>query len=102
MSHDFRKAENALKRAVEYEGVGKPESALEILHTVLISKKHRSWTKTHESIMLKIVDICVDLKLNQAAKECLYQYRNITQTQAPHSLEGIIIFIFLSFFKLKI
>ena len=90
MSHDFRKAENALKRAIEYENVGKQTVAMEILHAVLTSRRHRSWTKTHESIMIKLMDLCVELRQVNMAKECLHQYRNITQTQAPHSLEVVI------------
>ena len=90
MSHDFRNAENALKRAIEYENVGKQAVAMEILHAVLTSRRHRSWTKTHESIMIKVLDLCVNLRQVHMAKECLHQYRNITQTQAPHSLEVVI------------
>ena len=40
--------------------------------------------------MLKYIDIAVDLKLHRHAKDGLHQYRNISQQQAPQSLEAII------------
>lgn len=64
--------------------------AIKILHSVLVSRRHRNWTKTHEAIMIKLMDLCVKNRQPHMAKECLHQYRNITQTQAPHSLEVVI------------
>jgi translation initiation factor 3 subunit A len=60
------------------------------LHDVLTAKKSRTWVKVLESIMLKYIDIAVDLKLHRHAKDGLHQYRNISQQQAPQSLEAII------------
>ena len=60
------------------------------MHDVLTAKKSRTWVKVLESIMLKYIDIAVDLKLHRHAKDGLHQYRNISQQQAPQSLEAII------------
>ena len=60
------------------------------MHDVLTAKKSRTWVKVLESIMLKYIDIAVDLKLHSHAKDGFHQYRNISQQQAPQSLEAII------------
>jgi translation initiation factor 3 subunit A len=36
--------------------------ALDTLHEILGSRKHRTWTLTHEVIMKKYIDLCVDLQ----------------------------------------
>jgi len=59
--------------------VSKPEQALEVLYDVIKSKRHRTWQKTHEPIMLKYLELCVELKKSHLAKEGLYQYKNICQ-----------------------
>ena len=85
-----QKPENALKRANELSAIGNEKGALQVLHDVLTAKKSRTWVKVLESIMLKYIDIAVDLKLHRHAKDGLHQYRNISQQQAPQSLEAII------------
>ena len=91
-AHPFptQKPENALKRANELSAIGNEKGALQVLHDVLTAKKSRTWVKVLESIMLKYIDIAVDLKLHRHAKDGLHQYRNISQQQAPQSLEAII------------
>ena len=91
-THPFltQKPENALKRANELSAIGNEKGALQVLHDVLTAKKSRTWVKVLESIMLKYIDIAVDLKLHRHAKDGLHQYRNISQQQAPQSLEAII------------
>ena len=59
--------------------MNKKKAALDVLSDVLRSKKHRTWQKVHESIIFKYLDLCVDLKRSQSAKEGLYQYKNICQ-----------------------
>lgn len=36
--------------------------ALEVLHDVLTSRRHRTWSNTHELIMKKYIDLCILLK----------------------------------------
>jgi translation initiation factor 3 subunit A len=79
-----------LKRANELISNKQPHEALELLHDVLVSKKFRTWQKSHETIMCKYLDICVSLKKSRDAKDGLHQYRNITLQQAPASLEVVI------------
>ena len=64
----FTKPENALKRAEELIAVGQPHAALQTLHDVITSKRHRTWQKILETIMFKYVDLCVELKKGRFAK----------------------------------
>lgn len=86
----FARPENALKRADELENVGQKQAALQALHDVVTSKRHRTWSKTYESIMFKLIDLCVEMKKRNQAKEALMQYRNMCQTVAINSLEEVI------------
>jgi translation initiation factor 3 subunit A len=83
--------ENALKRAEELERVGPKQkiTALQTLHEV-VCKKHRTWSKTYESIMFKHIDLCVELKKRNIAKEALMQYRNMCHLVNIASLEEVI------------
>lgn len=64
----FTKPENALKRSEELIAVGQPHAALQALHDVITSKRHRTWQKILETIMFKYVDLCVELKKGRFAK----------------------------------
>lgn len=86
----YARPENALKRAEELENVGQKGSALQALHDIVTSKKHRTWSKTHESIMMKHLDLVVELKKRNYAKEALMQYRNMCQAVNINSLEEVI------------
>jgi len=86
----FQKPENALKRAGEFIEVAKPQQALDVLYDVIKSKRHRTWQKTHEPIMLRYLDLCVELKKSHLAKEGLYQYKNICQNVNVKSLDTVI------------
>lgn len=87
---NFARPENALKRADELENVGQKLSALQQLHDVVTSKKHRTWSKTYEEIMFRLLDLCVELKKRNQAKEALMQYRNMCQQVNINSLEEVI------------
>lgn len=86
----FARPENALKRAEELENVGQKGSALQVLHEVITSKRHRTWSKTYESIMFKHIDLVVELKKRNYGKEALMQYRNMCQAVNINSLEEVI------------
>lgn len=68
-----------LNLLTEFLEVGKKQPALDVLYDVIKSKKHRTWQKIHEPIMLKYLELCVDLRKSHLAKEGLYQYKNICQ-----------------------
>uniref|UniRef100_A0A914ZX12 Eukaryotic translation initiation factor 3 subunit A n=2 Tax=Ascarididae TaxID=6250 RepID=A0A914ZX12_PARUN len=87
----FQKPETALKRAQELISVGKEVDALETLHDTIKSKRHKQWTKTHELIMLKHVELCVMLRRPHMAKDALFQYKTLTQQIAVKSLETVIL-----------
>ena len=58
----FLQPENALKRAEELIAVGQPQAALDTLQEVVTNKRFRQWQKPHEKIMLKHIDLCVQLQ----------------------------------------
>lgn len=86
----FIHLENALKRANEFIEVQNKLRALEILCDVLHSKKHRTWQKKHEEIMMKYLELCVELKQSYVAKEGIYQYKIICQQSYIGSFEDVI------------
>lgn len=59
--------------------VGQKDQALQTLHDVITSKRHRTWAKVLEDIMKKYVQLCVELRKGKFAKEGLHQYKIICQ-----------------------
>ncbi|KAK1280428.1 Eukaryotic translation initiation factor 3 subunit A [Acorus gramineus] len=86
----FAKPENALKRAEELINVGQKQSALQALHDLITSKRYRAWQKTLEKIMMKYVELCVDMRKGRFAKDGLIQYRIVCQQVNVSSLEEVI------------
>ncbi|KAI7740213.1 hypothetical protein M8C21_008366 [Ambrosia artemisiifolia] len=86
----FAKPENALKRAEELINVGQKQEALQALHDLITSKRYRAWQKTHEKIMFKYIELCVDMRRGRFAKDGLIQYRIICQQVNVNSLEEVI------------
>ena len=60
----FQKPENALKRAEELINVNQKSAALNALHEVITSKRHRTWQKTLEKIMFKYVEYVLPSEFN--------------------------------------
>eukprot|EP00884_Botryococcus_braunii_P006913 jgi/Botrbrau1/16222/Bobra.0066s0008.1 len=92
----FQKPENALKRAEELIAVGQKGAALQTLHDVITSKRHRTWQKVLEQIMFRYVDLCVELKKGRYAKDGLIHYRNVCQQVNVSSLEEVIKYLLKS------
>ncbi|CAA0841146.1 Eukaryotic translation initiation factor 3 subunit A [Striga hermonthica] len=69
---------------------GKFQEALETLHCFITTRRYRPWTKTHERIMFKYVELCVDLRRGRHAKDGLIQYRGICRQVNVTSLEEVI------------
>lgn len=84
------KPETALRRAQELTAISQPGAALSLLHEALSSRRHKTWSVTYEKIILYYLDLCLDLGRTREAKDGLHQYRNLSQSQAPGSLEGVI------------
>lgn len=86
----FYKPELALRRALELQSIQQGDAALALLHEVLSSRRHRTWSPTYESIMMTYLNLCLELHKSREAKDGLHQYRNLSQSQAPGSLEKVI------------
>jgi len=89
-NHIMNKPENALRRAEELISITQPQAALNLLHDVLSSRRHKTWSPTYEKIILCYLDLCLRLNRAREAKDGLHQYRNLSQSQAPGSLEAVI------------
>ncbi|TMW91820.1 hypothetical protein EJD97_013842 [Solanum chilense] len=87
---NFAKPESALKRAEELINVGQKQEALQALHDLITSRRYRAWTKTHERIMFKYVELCVEMRRGRFAKDGLIQYRSVCQQVNISSLEEVI------------
>ena len=88
-----QKPESALRRAEELESIQQPEGALALLHEVLSSRRNRTWSPIYEKIMIAYINLCLSLNKAREAKDGLHQYRNLSQSQAPGSLEIVIKYI---------
>lgn len=76
----YQKPENILKRADELMQVNQHQTALNILHEMIMSKRARMTPlPVLEGLVLKFVDICVTLGRSKMAREVMYQYKNIAQ-----------------------
>ena len=85
---------------LEFIEVDNKDSALQVLNDVIRSKKHRTWTMTHESIMRLFTELCVDLQRSSFAKDGLYQYRNICKDASLKSF-GTVVKAFLGLAESK-
>mmetsp|Transcript_2980 Transcript_2980/g.4333 ORF Transcript_2980/g.4333 Transcript_2980/m.4333 type:complete len:1041 (+) Transcript_2980:284-3406(+) len=90
MSHYGQKPENALRRAMELTSINQNDLALSTLHEILSLRRNRTWSPTYEKIMIAYIDLCLSLNKPREAKDGLHQYRNLSQSQAPGSLENVI------------
>ncbi|KAI9308345.1 hypothetical protein BJ944DRAFT_156433 [Cunninghamella echinulata] len=85
------KPDNALKRADELIALGQEAPALKALNEVILSKRSRSNPLTvMEPMMLKYVELCVNLRQGKTVKEGLHQYRNLAQNTSVNSIETVV------------
>ena len=74
--------------SLELIAVGKDQTALQSLHEIIISKRSKSASlQSLEPIMLRFVELCVNLRKGKMAKEGLYQFKNIAQNTNVASIE---------------
>ncbi|KAI8814320.1 hypothetical protein BJ742DRAFT_787141 [Cladochytrium replicatum] len=91
MAPFYPKPENALKRAEELIAVGQNAAALTLLHELIMSKRARTTQlNALEPIVLKFVELCVNLRKGKTAKEGLHQFKNISQNITVSSIEVVI------------
>lgn len=74
----------------ELINVGQKQDALQTLHGLFTSRRHRAWQKPLERSMFKYIELCVDLRRGRFAKDGLIQYRIICQQVNVSSLEEVI------------
>lgn len=87
----FSKPETVLKQAEGLISVGQTNAALQSLNEMFNSKRFRSTpVQSLEPIMLRFIELCVDLRKGRFAKEGLMQYKNITQNTSVQSIELVI------------
>ncbi|CAG8443455.1 11457_t:CDS:2 [Ambispora leptoticha] len=87
----YQRPENALKRAEELIAVGQNVAALQSLHEIIISKRSRTQPLAAlEPIMLRFVELCVNLRKGKIVKEGLHQYKNISQNTSVTTIELVI------------
>lgn len=71
--------------------MGKRERALDVLSNVMKARRHRMLQqRVHEPIMMKLVELCVELRRVHVAKEALHQFKNMTMQVNVKSLEDVV------------
>lgn len=64
---------------------------MELLHEVITSKRSRSVALSIlEPIMLRLMDLCVELKKSKQAREALHQYKNAQQNTSIPTIELVV------------
>ena len=79
------------QRSAELLSVNQPMAALSSISEVFSSKRFRTTPLASlEPIMLKFLELCVDLKKGRTAKEGLHMYKNVAQNTSVISVETVI------------
>ena len=87
----FSKPETILKQAEGLVSVGQTHAALQSLTEMFQSKRFRSTPLASlEPIMLRFVELCVEMRKGRIAKEGLMQYKNIAQNSSVASIEVVV------------
>lgn len=96
---------------IEFLKVGDKVAAIQCLYDSLDPIRNKIWVPSTEDAINKLLDICIDIKESESAKEALSQYRNICQQhveslclydhQSPSSMTTVVD-RFLDACKLKI
>lgn len=87
----FAKPETVLKRSEELIGVGQSQAALQALYEIFTNRRFKQTPLTSlQPIMIKFVDLCVDLRRGRTLKDGLVQYKNVSQNTDPASIEVVI------------
>ena len=54
-------------------------AAIQCLYDSLDPTRNKMWVSSMEDAINKLLDICIDIRESESAKEALTQYRNICQ-----------------------
>ncbi|KAG8991668.1 eukaryotic translation initiation factor 3 subunit A, partial [Tulasnella sp. 427] len=91
MAPPSTKPETILKQADGLVAVGQHEAALQSLTEMFAAKKFRNTPLSSlEPIMMRFIQLCVDLRQGRTAKEGLMQYKNAAQNSSVASIENVI------------
>jgi translation initiation factor 3 subunit A len=71
--------------------VGRVQDACEVLHNAISKRGGRTsvWTTEHEEMFIEFINLAVELRDPRRAKDGMYHYRQLAQTQAPASLDKV-------------
>ncbi|KAJ3848833.1 hypothetical protein EV368DRAFT_48519 [Lentinula lateritia] len=87
----FSKPETVLKQAEGLVSVGQTHAALQSLSEMFSSKRFRSTPVTAlEPILIRFMELCVELRKGRTAKEGLMQYKNLAQNTNVGSIEVVV------------
>ncbi|KZT50668.1 hypothetical protein CALCODRAFT_177936 [Calocera cornea HHB12733] len=87
----FSRPEAVLKQAEHLITVHQQPAALQLLSELFTMKKFRSTALSAlEPIVLRFVQLCVDMRKGRVAKEGLMQYKNIAQNSSVSSVETVV------------
>ncbi|GAB1522076.1 eukaryotic translation initiation factor 3 subunit A [Rhizoctonia solani] len=87
----YTKPEAVLKQAEGLISVGQQSAALQSLTEMFSSKRFRTTPLASlEPIVLRFLELCVDLRKGRTAKEGLMQYKNIAQNTSVASIESVV------------
>ena len=64
---------------LEFIKVGDNVAAIQCLYDSLDPTRNKMWVSSMEDAINKLLDICIDIRESESAKEALTQYRNICQ-----------------------
>ncbi len=62
-----------------------------LLEFISNKRNTRTWTSSHEALMMALMTLTVELKDAPAAKDALYHYRIMTMASVPGSLENVVL-----------
>ncbi|KAJ3793212.1 hypothetical protein GGU11DRAFT_423034 [Lentinula aff. detonsa] len=87
----FSKPETVLKQAESLISVGQTHAALQSLSEMFSSKRFRSTPVTSlEPILIRFMELCVELRKGRTAKEGLMQFKNLAQNTNVGSIEVVV------------
>ncbi|KAG8742566.1 eukaryotic translation initiation factor 3 subunit A [Ceratobasidium sp. 414] len=87
----YTKPEAVLKQAEGLLSVGQQSAALQSLTEMFSSKRFRSTPITSlEPIVIRFLELCVDLRKGRIAKEGLMQFKNVAQNTSVASIETVV------------
>ena len=71
--------------------MGNQNAAIQLLHDAIVSRWFQHNLLALDAIMLKFVELCVDLRKGRLAKDGLHQYRNLSQSINMAGLEKVMV-----------